>query len=520
VSASLAERLADLAEPERLQLLSALPPDEVERCLSEWQFWARPEQLSPDGQWTVWAIITGRGWGKTRTGAEWILDRCEAFAALGVKHYVALVGRTAADVRDVMINGESGLRECAERRGYRLVHVESRREVTIAELGTTMTTYSAEEPDQLRGPSKHSAWCDEPAAWTHKVDAEGNTAWSNLMFTLRLDPPSSSGMVPQVVVTTTPKPIELVIEWFRRAGVIPDDDGELREPDPSLTLTRGSLYDNIGNLSPAFVELVTGQYGGTLLGAQEIGGELLTAVEGALWQPEYIGPHRVNAAPDLRRCVVAVDPPGSWKRSSAECGIVAAGIGRAARMPSAELVAEAKRMGLVAELHAQTQHAYVLADASVRGKTETWAAAAVALYRGLGADAIVGEVNYGGDMVRAAVHAIDPTIPFSPVTASRGKRIRAEPVSLLYAKGRVHHVGTFGLLESQMLTWTDAPGQPSPDRLDAAVWAISELLPHINQQPARSKTAARERVPTGAAAARRSAAGSASAVRLPGARRR
>lgn len=517
MSASLAERLADLPEPERLQLLGSLPQDELERCLSDWQFWARPEQLSPEGQWTVWAIITGRGWGKTRSGAEWVLDRCELFAAHGVRHYVALVGRTAADVRDVMIHGESGLAECAERRGYTLRHVESRREVTIDGLNVTMTTYSAEEPDQLRGPSKHTAWCDEPAAWTHKVDREGNTAWSNLMFTLRLDPPERMGTQPQVVVTTTPKPIELVIEWFRQAGLVPDDDGELRQPDPALVLTRGSLYDNIGNLSPAFVELVTGQYGGTLLGAQEIGGELLTAVEGALWQPEYIGPQRVDVAPELRRCVVAVDPPGAHKPKSAECGIVAAGIGRHYHAPSAELVAEAKRAGLVAELHAQMQHAYVLADASVRGKTEVWAAAAVATYRGLGADAIVGEVNYGGDMVRAAIHAIDPTIPFVMVTATRGKRIRAEPVSLLYAKRRVHHVGTFGLLESQMLTWVDAPGQPSPDRLDAAVWAISELLPHINQQPAKSKTAARRRVPTGAAAAAR---GSAAGLQLPGARRR
>lgn len=501
MASSLAERLAELPEDERLQLLAALPEAEQAQVLSEWEFWARPEQLTPEGQWTVWAIITGRGWGKTRTGAEFVLDRAEAFARVGASHRVALIGRTAADVRDVMIDGESGLAECAERRGIQLLHVAGRRSVTLPQLGTSMTTFSAEEPDQPRGAQFHTAWADEPAAWTHKVDREGNTAWSNIMFGLRLDPPPELGLVPQVCATTTPKPIPLVIEWFRQAGLIADDDGEPRDPDPTLHLTRGTLYDNLANLSPAFVAIVSGQYGGTLLGAQEIGGELLTAVEGALWQPESIGPHRVNEPPDLRRTVVAVDPPGST--TGAECGIVVAGLGRGSIPTTPDLLAEARRAGLAAELLAQSRHAYVLADLSLRGRTEAWAAAAVAGYRAYGAAGIVGEVNFGGDMVRAAVHAIDPTIPFIEVRASRGKVIRAEPVALLYARGRVHHVGMFGLLESQMLTWTDDPGQPSPDRLDALVWAISALLPTLNDQPGRSKSSAKTKIPTGAKAAAR-----------------
>src|SRR5690606_23498691 len=188
--------------------------------------------------------------------------------------------------------------------GVEVRHVSSRREVSIPALNTTMTTYSAEEPDQLRGPQHHTAWADEPAAWTHKVDREGNTAWSNLAFGLRLDAPPGSGLVPQVCATTTPKPIPLIVEWFRAAGLVADDDGTMRDPDPALVVTRGSLYDNISNLAPAFVELVTAQYGGTPLGAQEIAGELLQSVEGALWQPESIGPYRVDVAPELRRTVV------------------------------------------------------------------------------------------------------------------------------------------------------------------------------------------------------------------------
>lgn len=516
MTASPAERLAELPEDERLELLAALPETDQDALLADWQFWARPEQLTPEGQWTVWAIISGRGFGKTRSGAEFVLDRAVRFAEHKARHRVALVGRTAADCRDTMVEGDSGLAACAERRGIRLVYTPSKRRVDLPDLGTTMTTFSDEAPKSLRGPQHHTGWCDEPGAWSHRVDAEGNTAWTNLMFGLRLDPPAGSGLVPQVCATTTPKPIPLIVGWFRAAGLHPDEDGSTRDPDPTLVLTRGALYDNVANLAPAFVALITGQYGDTRLGAQEIHGALLTAVEGALWRPVDVEPGRLLRAPQLGVVVVAVDPPGS--ATGAECGIIVAGAdaGPGTAALPAGLDPDTARVRAVLE-----RHAYIIDDASVRGRPEDWAAAAVTAYRRHAANYIVAETNYGGDMVRAAIHAVDPTVPVRVIHASRGKAIRAEPVALLYQRRRVHHVGYYGLLESQMFTWVPGPGQVSPDRMDALVWAVSALLDVVGQVPGRSASAAGERVGTGADAARRrlGTSGGVSAVRLPGAGR-
>lgn len=419
----------------------------------------------------------------TRSGAEFVLDRSEQFhaGAGGQWHRVALVARTAADARDTMVEGESGLAACCERRGHVGIYQPSKRRFVIPDLLTTCTTYSAAEPDSLRGPQQHTAWADEPAAWVHKVDPQGNTAWTNMMFGLRLDPPAACGMVPQACATTTPKPIPLVVDWFIRAGLLEDPaTKELRDPDPSIVITTGSMLDNIANLSPVFIQTITDTYAGTNLAAQEIYGILLSAVEGALWQPGDID--HVRRHPTLSRKVVAVDPPGG---GSAECGIIVVG--------SAAHVGEART---------RLRHAYVLDDLSVKGPPETWATVAVAAAREHRAD-IVAEVNFGGDMVVAAIHAIDPSITVHVVRATRGKRRRAEPVSLLYQKGRVHHVGQFGLLEAQMLTWTDEPGQPSPDRMDALVWGVSFLLPQLSMPPSSSKSTAQERVATGVTSARR-----------------
>lgn len=489
MTASTAQQLAALDPDARADALGGLTDPEVDALLGDWGFWARPEQRAPAGQWTLWARVAGRGEGKTRSGAEFVLDRAEQFhaGANGAWHRVALVARTAGDARDVMIEGDSGLAACCDRRGYAGIYQPSKRRFVIPELSTICTTYSAVEPESLRGPQQHTVWADEPAAWVHKVDPQGNTAWTNMMFGLRLDPPVGCGMVPQAIATTTPKPIPLVVDWFIRAGLIPDPETkEVRAPDPSLVITTGSMLDNVANLSPVFIQTITDTYAGTNLAAQEIYGVLLSSVEGALWKPDDID--HVTVHPTLSRRVVAVDPPGG---GSAECGIIVVG--------SAAHVTEGNR---------SLRHAYVLDDLSVKGPPDVWASVAVAAAKAHRAG-IVAEVNYGGDMVVAAIHAIDPTVTVHTVRATRGKVRRAEPVALLYQKGRVHHVGQFGLLESQMLTFVDSPGQPSPDRMDALVWGVSHLLPQLSMPPASSKSSAQQRIQHGVSSARRGAAGSA-----------
>lgn len=489
VSLSLAERVAELLvelpEHERVEALASILPDtDLEQLERDWRFWSRPEQQEPlDLLWAVWVILTGRGWGKTRTGAEWVIDRCIQFERAKrvsrSKHRVALLARTAGDARDTMVEGDSGLAACCEQRGIPYRYEPSKRRFSIPSLSSTMTTFSAAEPDQLRGPQHHTAWGDEVAAWQHIVDAQGNTAWTNLMFGLRLDAPE---MTPRAVATTTPKPIPLVREW----------DAADREGDRTVYVTRGSLLDNRQNLAPSFLKLILGRFEGSALAAQEIHGLLLDSVEGALWSAAKIAWGRVVGHPDLALIVVGVDPPAEHV---AECGIVVVGIehGRS---------------------DDDRRHAYVLEDASMHGTPEQWAAQVVAVARRWGA-IVVGEVNQGGDMVRAAVHAVDPDIPFEPVRAGKGqgKWQRAEPVAALYGgtpkqvpvelptggtkltellgpdgspiliEARIHHVGYFPDLESQMSTWTD--GDPlSPDRMDALVWAVKRLLPDVSRPAA------------------------------------
>jgi len=340
--------------------------------------------------------------------------------------HIALVAPTAADVRDVMVEGESGLLAIAppwDRPEYE----PSKRRLTW-ENGAIATTYSADEPERLRGPQHDFAWCDELAAWRYPE------AWDMLMFGLRL------GDDPRAVVTTTPRPTKLI-----KALVA----------DPKVVVTRGSTYDNKFNLAPAFLDQIVRRYEGTRLGRQELDAEILEDVPGALWTHGLIDATRVNTVPSLTRIVVAIDPAVSTDEHADETGIVVAGKDAAG-------------------------HGYVLADLSGRYTPTEWAKAAIAAYRAHGADRVVAEVNNGGDLVEATLRVVDPAVSFAAVHAARGKVARAEPVAALYEQGRVHHLGALPRLEDQMCCFAhdfsrETAGY-SPDRVDALVWALTELL--------------------------------------------
>ena len=391
-----------------------------------WAAAARPSQLPPPGDWRVWLFLAGRGAGKTRAGSEWVRAQVTDHG----RRRVALVGPTAADVRDVMVEGESGLLAVCDRYGVRPLYEPSKRRVTWPN-GAIATTYSADEPDRLRGPQHDLALCDEVAAWRRPE------AWDMLMFGLRL------GTDPRAAAMTTPRQVPLL----RRILA-----------DPTTATTRGTTYDNRANLAPAFVEQIVARYEGTRLGRQELAGELLEDVEGALWTLARIDAARVppdHAVPPLARIVVGVDPQAGYDdENGSETGVVVAG--------------RDDRGGR------DRDHAYVLADASGNLTPDGWARAAVRAYHAWRADRIVAEANQGGEMVRKVLRTVDPSVPITLVHASRGKLTRAEPVAAAYEQGRVHHVGGFGKLEDQMTTYV--PGKPSPDRMDAAVWALTDLL--------------------------------------------
>ena len=410
------------------EFLASLPPEALAALGADWLHRARPDQLPPEGDWTTWAMIGGRGCGKTRAGAEWVdaLARGDpAFTAEPVGR-IALVGETYHDVRDVMIEGESGLLNLPGCHRARPLWLPSRRRLVWGN-GAVAQAFSAEEADSLRGPQFGAAWCDEVAKWRL-----AEAAFDMLQFGLRL------GTRPRSLVTTTPKPVPLIHRLLA---------------DPRTVVTRARTRDNAENLAPDFLSAVVGRYAGTRLGRQELDGELIADRPDALWSRDVLEAQRVAGAPELSRIVVAVDPPaGSGARSDA-CGIVAAG-----------------RKG---------EEAYVLADASLaRATPRAWAEAALALYRRLDADTLVVEVNQGGEMATAVLNQCDPAVPVVPVRASRGKYLRAEPVSLLYARGLVHHVGAMPALEDEMCDF--GPGGlsngASPDRLDALVWALTHLL--------------------------------------------
>ncbi len=411
-----------LPAQQRHQLISELTPEQAEDLLYDWKFWARPNQLPPIGQWRVWLILAGRGWGKTRTGAEFVIDQVRA----GKARRVALIGPTAADVRDVMVEGESGILACSPP-DFMPLYEPSKRRLTWPN-GAIATLYSGEEPDRLRGPQHDLIWADEPAAWKYVE------TWDMAMFGLRL------GEDPRVVATTTPRPIPLIKELLK---------------DPTTAPTRGSTYENQDNLAPAFLEKIVRKYEGTRLGRQELNAEILDDNPGALWQRDCIENLRIKRAdlPDIVRIFEGVDPAVTSGEESAETGII--------------IVGESLPINGVV-------HYYVLADYSIQGSPHQWALAVSNGYYDYFVDRVIGEQNNGGELVEVNLRTIDENISYSGVYASRGKRTRAEPISALYEQGRVHHVGTFPQLEDQLCEWV--PGDKSPDRLDALVWAISKMI--------------------------------------------
>ena len=395
---------------------------EFTELMYNWPLRARDSQLPPEEDWDTWLILAGRGFGKTRTGAEWVRAQVENKHA----HRIALVARTLSEAQSIMIEGESGLLNICPPLN-KPIYEPSKRKLTWPS-GAYALAFSSHEPDQLRGPQFDAAWCDELASWEYP-----DQTWDNLNFALRL------GRRPRSVVTTTPKPIELVRSLPNKPGV---------------HVTRGSTYENQDNLAPSFFKGITEQYDGTRIGRQEIYAELMDEDEDALWKREWIEKARISSAPPMSRIVVAVDPAMSTKPTSSETGIVVVGA------------------------DARLKQAFVLADESGRLTPNGWALRAIHLYEKFNAMRIVVEDNAGGQMAEATIqNAVDRTISIKTLHARRGKYIRAEPIASLYEQGRVHHVGRFPELEDQMCTWNaDLGPSHSPDRADALVHAITDLI--------------------------------------------
>ncbi len=424
------ERAAKAVGP--LGVLAELTADQVAALPYVWEAWARPEQLTPHGDWATWLLLAGRGFGKTRTFAEWVRAMAQAMPG----SHGALVAPTAADTRDVMVKMLVGCTPAWEGLRYE----PSKRSLVWAN-GTTATLYSAEEPDRLRGPSHHWAWADEIAAWQYAEEV-----WDMLMMTLRL------GDRPRVVVSTTPRPIDILRgdgQSGRRLGI-------MRMPD--TVITRGSTYDNASNLSPAFLATVKARYEGTRLGRQELHAELLEDIEGALWNHATIDRARRTHVPELQRIVVAVDPSGSAKRTADEAGIVVAGAGECSCLGRKEL------------------HAFVLEDLTGRYSPQDMGRKAVDAYHRYRAHRLVAEDNFGGKIVEDLVSLIDNKVAYKAVHASRGKLVRAEPVAALYEQSRVHHIGMFKELENEMSSYAPLVSTESPGRMDALVWALTDLM--------------------------------------------
>jgi phage terminase large subunit-like protein len=389
----------------------------VEALLYDWPgFLARPTQLAPPGNWRTWLVLAGRGFGKTRTGGEWVRSKVEA----GVYGRLALVAPTAADARDVMVEGESGVLSISPP-WNRPKYEPSKRRLTWPN-GAQATLYSADEPDRLRGPQHDGAWADEIASWSYA------DAWDQLQFGLRL------GDDPRIVATTTPKPIHLIRDLVK---------------SPTTVLTRGTSYQNRANLAPAFFSEIIAKYEGSRLGRQELLAELLEDTPGALWKRKQIDDLRLATVPSLKRKVIALDPPVSSGENSAECGIIVAGLD-------------------------ELNHGHILADLSLRGTPDEWMRAGIKAYHDWNCDKLVAEVNNGGELIQSLLRVYDKNVAYAAVRASHSKYTRAEPVAGLYEQKRVHHVGSFPALEDQMCSFL--PGGESPDHMDAMVWAIWHLM--------------------------------------------
>ena len=423
--------LSRLPPPARDAGLAAIAA-EADTLAHDWLVWARDDQLPPahtadEKSWRTWLLLGGRGSGKTRAGAEWVRA-----VALGLWpgepacRRIALVGPTQQHVRAVMIDGVSGLlsvHPASER-----PHLEASKGQLVWPNGAIAQFFSAEDPEGLRGPQFDAAWCDELGRWKR-----AGRAWDMLQFGLRI------GTAPRQVVTTTPRAIPLIKRIVADAATV---------------TTRARTADNAANLAPSFITEITRVYANTALGRQELDGEIITERADALWQRKWVVDTRIATPPEMSRIVVAVDPPVTATANADTCGIVVAGLGPDNRV-------------------------YVLADRSLQGRDPaTWARAAVAAYRDFAADRIVAEVNQGGDLVVNILRQIDANVPVKKVYATRGKFLRAEPVAALYSEARVVHVGEFPALENQMCDFGPeglSEGR-SPDRVDALVWALTELM--------------------------------------------
>ena len=433
-----AQLFADMPEEERNKLIEGMTNEELAALRWDWSFWARPNQLPPEGDWNTWMVLAGRGFGKTRMGSEWI--RKLAHDNPGCR--IALVAETAADARDVMIKGDSGLLSVDPSLSEDSWSPTNR--CLTWPNGSKAYTYNGTTPDQLRGPQHHFAWVDELAKFEYMQDA-----WDQLMFGLRL------GEHPKVLVTTTPRPLPLIKKLVEAEDTV---------------VTRGATLDNAGNLASSTVKALYDRYSGTRLGRQELNGEILGDIPGALWNRDMIDNGRVKECPeDLERVFVAVDPATSSNEGSDEHGIVVVGMARDE---------EGYARG------------YVLEDATCKGSPEDWAQQVVRMYRKWEADKVIAEKNQGGEMVASVLKAQDRLLPIKLVHATRGKVVRAEPISALYEQGRIHHVGSqLDLLEDQMCTFSvdqvRNSSTGSPDRVDALVWGLTELFEKIAGRPSR-----------------------------------
>jgi phage terminase large subunit-like protein len=431
MSLSQAQRFARLSTLEKAKVIDAMPAAALLQWLHDWPFWARPSQLPPPGDWRIWLIMAGRGFGKTRSGAEWI----RAIAQSQPKARLALVAATYAEGRAVMIEGESGLLNICPP-DDRPIYESSLRRLRWRN-GAQALLYSAEDAEGLRGPQHHAAWCDELAKWPN-----AEATWMNLDMGLRL------GAQQRVCITTTPRPTALLRKLMARRDAV---------------LTKGRMQDNKANLSKSFLKSVTAQYAGTRLGRQELDGEFLEDIAGALWSRSSLEACHVAQAPTLTRIVIGVDPPVTSGEAADACGIIACGLGVDGK-------------------------AYVLADASVQGLSpDGWARAVAKISADLNADRVVAECNNGGELVQAVLHQVAPNLPLTLVRAAKGKVARAEPIAALYEQGKVHHTAHLPALEDELCGLCaggdyQGPGR-SPDRADALVWALTTLMLGKTAQP-------------------------------------
>jgi phage terminase large subunit-like protein len=389
-----------------------------------WREKARPAQLPPEGRpWNGWAVVAGRGFGKTWVGANYTNELANTVGRM------VLIGATASDVRDTMIEGDSGILRTAPA-WFRPIYEPSKRRIEWPN-GCIASCFSSEEPDRLRGVNSEWGWLDELSAWQNL-----QSTWDMFSFGLRL------GQDPRWLVTTTPRPSKLLKEILARDDVV---------------TTTGSTFDNAANLAPPFLEAIKRKYDGTRLGRQEMYAELLLDTPGAMWQQEWIDRSRIQSigGGDFKRIVIAIDPAATSGENADETGIICAAIDDAG-------------------------DAYIIEDVSGRLAPHEWAQAAIRLYKKYRADRIIGETNNGGEMIESVLRSIDPSISYKSVHASRGKAIRAEPISAMYEQNRVHHVGIFTQLEDQMTSFTQDSTRASTgssfDRMDATVWALTELM--------------------------------------------